>query len=125
MLLENNDTKVIELLDKFDNLTNIDKLRLCINILEKEEFELNEAKNIINNILINIDNEYKNNIINFNKYKHLLILSAKYLELGTNRKKHFIIEMLFNIYNTDFNNNINKFINNNLCVFDYYYQLFD
>lgn len=125
MLLENNDIKVIKLLDNFDNLTNIDKLRLCINILEKEEFELNEAKNIINNILTNIDNEYKNNIINFNKYKHLLVLSAQYLELDNNQKKHFIIEMLFNIYNTDFNKNINKFINNNLYVFDYYYQLFN
>lgn len=34
MLLDNNRVKVINLLDMFDNLSNIDKIRLAIYILE-------------------------------------------------------------------------------------------
>lgn len=34
MLLDNNTIKVINLLDMFDNLSNIDKIRLAIYILE-------------------------------------------------------------------------------------------
>ena len=56
--------------------------------------------------------------------KHLLFFSAKYLELTEKEKKHFSIEMLFNIYETDFKDKvINNEINNNLLVYDYCYSL--
>ena len=40
-------------------------------------------------------------------------------------KKHFSVEIIFNTYEINFNNNvINKIINNNLLN-DYYYSLFN
>ena len=80
MLLDNNTKKVISLINNFDNLNNIDKLRLSIYILENKNFN-----------------------INFSGYKHLLFFSAKYLELSNMEKKNFTVEMLFNIYEIDFN----------------------
>ena len=37
MLLDNNTKKVINLTNNFDNLNNIDKLRLSVYILEKKK----------------------------------------------------------------------------------------
>ena len=82
--------------------------------------------NTLKSILVQLDSNYTKVITNFNKYKHLLFFSAKYLELTEKEKKHFSIEMIFNIYKTNFNDNvINKEINNNLLVYDYYYSLFN
>lgn len=130
MLLENNTNKVINLIYQFDNLSNIDKVRLAIYLLENKYFNIDfNIENMINTlklVLENLDSNYVKVIINFSKYKHLLFFSAKYLELAEKEKKHFTIEMLFNIYNTDFNNNkINILINDKLLVYDYYYQLFN
>ena len=36
MLLDNNTEKVIDLLDMYDNLSNIDKVRLAIYLLENK-----------------------------------------------------------------------------------------
>ena len=41
MLLDSNTNKVIDLLDKFDNLKNIDKIRLAIYLLENKNFDIN------------------------------------------------------------------------------------
>ena len=69
-----------------------------------------------------LDNTNKNTIINFAKYKHLLFLSAKYLKLTEIEKKIFSVEMLFNIYETDFKNKlINDKINKSLKIYEYYY----
>ena len=38
MLLDNNTDKVIDLLDMYDNLSNIDKIRLAIYLLENKNF---------------------------------------------------------------------------------------
>ncbi len=50
MVLENNTKKVIDLLYQFDNLSNIDKIRLAINLLEHKhfntEFNINSIVNI-------------------------------------------------------------------------------
>ena len=51
-----------------------------------------------------ISKNYHKTIVNFANYKHLLLFSAKYLELSLEEKKKFTIEMLFNIYETNFNN---------------------
>ncbi len=128
MLLDSNTEKVIDLLDMFDNLKDIDKVRLAIYLLENKNFDINfNIKDIIillKEILNKLDPSYSKNIVNFSKYKHLLFLSAKYLELTEIEKKRFSIEMLFNIYEIDFKDkSLNKEINNHLYVYDYCYSL--
>lgn len=128
MLLDSNTKKVINLLDMFDNLKNIDKVRLAIYLLENKNFDVNfNIKDVIillKEILNKLDSSYSKTIVNFAKYKNLLFLSVKYLELTEIEKKKFSIEMLFNIYETDFKDKvINKEINHNLLVYDYCYSL--
>ncbi len=128
MLLDSNTNKVIDLVDMFDDLKNIDKIRLAIYLLENKNFDINfNIKDIIillKEVLNKLDPSYSKNIVNFSKYKHLLFLSAKYLELTEIEKKRFSIEMLFNIYEIDFKDkSLNKEINNHLYVYDYCYSL--
>ena len=124
MLLENNTNKVINLIYQFDNLSNIDKVRLAIYLLENKyfnvDFNIEDMINVLKSILGKLDSNYAKVITNFSKYKHLLFFSAKYLELTEKEKQHFTIEMLFNIYNTDFNNNeINVLINDKIIIINY------
>lgn len=128
MLLDSNTNKVIDLLNMFDNLKNIDKIRLAIYLLENKNFDINfNIKDMIillKEVLNKLDPNYSKNIVNFAKYKNLLFLSAKYLELTEIEKKKFTIEMLFNIFETNFKDkSINKEINNHLYVYDYCYSL--
>ena len=128
MLLDNNTDKVIDLLDMYDNLSNIDKIRLAIYLLENKNFDINfNIKDMIillKEVLNKLDSSYSKTIVNFAKYKNLLFLSAKYLELTEKEKKNFSIEMLFNIFETDFKDKvINKEINKHLYVYDYCYSL--
>ena len=128
MLLNDNTNKVIELLDYFDNLTNIDKLRLAIHLLENKQFSINYNTNNMINILKKVlgvlDIDYTKTVTNFAKYKHLLLFSAKYLELTDKEKKNLSIEIIYNIYDTDFEDtNINDKINNDLLVYDYIYSI--
>ena len=130
MLLENNTNKVIDLIYQFDDLSNIDKIILAINLLENKhfnvDFNIEDMINTLKSILGKLDYKYTKVITNFSKYKHLLFFSAKYLELTEKEKKHFSVEMIFNIYETNFNDNIiNEEITNNLLVYDYYYSSFD
>ena len=128
MLLDCNTNKVIDLLDMFDDLKNIDKIRLAIYLLENNDFVVNfnimDMIILFKEILNKLDPNYSKTIVNFAKYKHLLFLSAKYLELDIEEKKKFTIEMLFNIYETDFKDkHINKEVSNHLYVYDYCYSL--
>lgn len=128
MLLDNNTKKVFDLIDMYDNLSNIDKVRLAIYLLENKNFYINfNIKDIIillKEILNKLDPSYSKNIVNFAKYKHLLLFSAKYLELAEKEKKNFTIEMLFNLFETDFKDKIiNKEINKHLNVYDYCYAI--
>lgn len=128
MLLESNSKKVIDLIHQFDNLSDIDKLRLAIYLLENKnfsvDFNVRDMIILLKQILSILDPSYTKVITNFSKYKHLLFFSAKYLELTEKEKKHFSIEMIFNIYENDFNDKIiNNEINNNLLVYDYCYSL--
>lgn len=128
MLLDKNTEKVIDLLDMYDNLTNIDKIRLAIYLLENKNFDINfNTKDMIillKEVLNKLDSNYNKTIVNFAKYKNLLFLSAKYLELTEKEKKNFSIEMLFNIFETDFKDKvINKEINKHLYVYDYCYAI--
>ncbi len=128
MLLDNNTNKVINLLDMYDNLSNTHKIRLVIYLLENKNFDINfNTKDMIillKEILNKHDPSYSKTIINFDKYKNLLFLSAKYLELTEKKKKNFSIEMLFNIFETDFKDKvIDKEINKHLYVYDYCYAI--
>ena len=128
MLLDNNTKKVFDLLDMYNNLNNVDKVRLAIYLLENKNFYINfNIKDIIillKEVLNKLDPSYSKNIVNFAKYKHLLFFSAKYLDLTEKEKKNFTIEMLFNLFETDFKDKIiNKEINKHLNVYDYCYAV--
>ena len=128
MLLDNNTEKVFDLIDMYDNLNNVDKVRLAIYLLDNKNFYINfNIKDIIillKEILNKLDPSYSKNIVNFAKYKHLLLFSAKYLELTEKEKKNFTIEMLFNLFETDFKDKIiNSEINKHLEVYDYCYAI--
>ena len=128
MLLDNNTDKVTSLLDMYDNLSNTHKIRLAIYLLENKNFDINfNIKDMIillKEILNKLDPSYSKTIVNFAKYKNLLFLSAKYLELTEKEKKNFSIEMLFNIFETDFKDKIiNREINKHLYVYDYCYAI--
>ena len=107
MLLENNTKKVIDLIHQFDILNDIDKVRLAIYLLENKNFSVDfntrDMIILLKEVLSNLDSNYGKTIINFSGYKHLLFFSAKYLELSNMEKKNFTVEMLFNIYEIDFN----------------------
>ena len=128
MLLDNNTERVMDLIDMYDNLNEVDKIRFGLYILENKNFNVNfniEDMIILLKIVLNIlDPSYSKTIVNFAKYKNLLFISAKYMELSTLEKQKFSVEMLFNIFQYDFkNDNINTIINHNLNVYDYYYSL--
>ena len=128
MLLENNTKKVIDLIHQFDNLSDIDKVRLAIYLLENKnfsvDFNVRDMIILLKQVLSALDPNYTKVITNFSKYKHLLFFSAKYLELTEKEKKHFSIEMIFNIYENNFKDKvINDEINKHLLVYDYCYSL--
>ena len=128
MLLDKNSKKVIDLIQKYDNLSDIDKIRLAIYLLENKnfnvDFNVRDMIILLKQILSILDLNYTKVITNFSKYKHLIFFSAKYLELTEKEKKHFSIEMIFNIYENDFKDKIiNDEINNHLLVYDYCYSL--
>ena len=93
MLLDSNTNKVIDLVNTFDDLKNIDKIRLAIYLLENKNFEINfNIKDMIillKEVLNKLNPSYSKTIVNFAKYKHLLFLSANYLELNDEEKKKF------------------------------------
>lgn len=128
MLLSNDTERVINLINMFDNLNNIDKVRLAIHILEdlgfNTDYDIESIIKLLEEIMLMLDSDYKKTITNFGKYKNLLFISAKYIELSTIEKKKYTIELLFNLYETDFDNKIiNDKINNQLDVYNYCYYL--
>lgn len=103
---------------------DIDKIRLAIYLLENKNFNVRDMIILLKQVLSALDPSYTKVVTNFSKYKHLLFFSAKYLELTEKEKKHFSIEMIFNIYENDFKDNvINEEINKHLLVYDYSYSL--
>ena len=94
MLLNSNTEKVMNLVDMIDDLKGVDKVRLAIHLLEESCFS--------------------------SKY------DEKFIELLNEvlEKQKFLIELLFNIFQYDFNNEeINTKINQQLNVYDYCYSL--
>ena len=128
MLLDNNTEKVIHLARMVDDLNGIDKIRLAIHIFESlgfsTDYDIERILKLLKELLEIIEPNSKNKIINFSKYKNLLFISAKYMELSLEEKKKFSVEMLFNIFQYDFKNEkINTKINEQLNVYNYCYSL--
>lgn len=96
MLLESNTKKVIDLIHQFDNLSDIDKVRLAIYLLENKnfsvDFNVRDMIILLKQVLSALDPNYTKVITNFSKYKHLLFFSAKYLELTEKEKKHSLLK---------------------------------
>ncbi len=76
MLLDKNSQKVIDLIQKYDNLSDIDKVRLAIYLLENKnfnvDFNVRDMIILLKQILSILDPSYTKVITNFSKYKHLL-----------------------------------------------------
>ena len=127
MLLDSNTERVMDLVDMVDDLKGIDKIRLAIHLLEEHYFSTiydEEFIRLLREVLKILDPNSKKVITNFAKYKNLLFISAKYMELSLLEKQKFLVEILFNIFQYDFENeNINTIINHNLNVYDYCYSL--
>ncbi len=127
MLLENDTERVMNLVDMIDDLNGIDKIRLAIHLLEESYFSTEYDENFIKllkEVLGILDPDSKKVITNFAKYKNLLFISAEYMELSLLEKQKFSVELLFNIFQYDFNNEeINNKINQKLNVYDYCYSL--
>ena len=128
MLLQTNTGRVIDLIKRFDKLNNVDKIRLAIHILEhnyfNNELDTDNIIYLLKEILGELDPEYKKVIVNFSRYTTVMLMSGRYLEFSDVEKQKFSVEMLFNIYETDFKDeNINTRINNRLDVYNYAYSL--
>ena len=127
MLLDSNTERVMNLVDVIDDLKGIDKVRLAIHLLEEHYFstKYNESFiRLLNEVLEILDPNSKKVITNFAKYKNLLFISAKYMELSLLEKQKFLVEILFNIFQYDFKNEeVNTKINQKLNVYDYCYSL--
>lgn len=127
MLLSDNTEKVMNLVDMVDDLNGVDKIRLAIHLIEENNFSISYNENfikILKEVLEQLDPDSKKVITNFAKYKRLLFISAKYMELSLEERKKFSVELLFNIFEYDFKNeNINNIINQQLNVYDYCYSL--
>ena len=128
MLLNNNTNKVINLVDMIEDLKGVDKIRLAIHILEnlgfKAKYDIEKFIKILKEVLEQLDPNSKKVITNFSKYRNLLFISSKYIELSLDEKKNFSVELLFDIFQFDFNSeDINTKINSELTVYEYYYSL--
>ena len=128
MLLENNTEKVINLLDMFENLKNLDKIRLAIHLFDNLQFSTNfdidKIIKTLEEILQILDSNYNKVITNFAKYENLLFISARYMELSIEEKKRYSVEILFNIFESDFKDKeINSKINKDIDVYNYCYSL--
>ena len=123
MLLDSNTERVMNLALMVDDLKGIDKVRLAIHILEENYFSTEYDESFINllqEVLEILDSDFKKMITNFAKYKNLLFISTKYMELSLLEKQKFSVELLFNIFQYDFKKEeINTKINQQLNVYDY------
>ena len=128
MLLSDETERVMNLVDNIDDLKGKDKIRLAIYLLEnlgfKTDYDIDSFIVLLKEILEKLDSNYNKVITNFAKYKNLLLISAKYMELTEIEKKKLSVELLFNIFQYDFKDkDINNKINKNLNVYDYCYSL--
>ena len=124
MLLASNGKKVVKFINDFDKLNNVEKLRVCIHTLESKfsKFNKYEITDMLKRILNDLDNSEKGKIVNFAKHKKLNIIASNYIVFNDNDKLRVIIEMLWSIGQSDFNDpTINKEIMDKLEIIDLIY----
>ena len=122
MLLEKNSERVIKLLKEFEKLGDIDMIKFGIVISESKyiNYDMKKITSLLKEVLIMLDSKYEYTIFNFSRCKKIMLLSSNFIELNEEDKKHYLIEILFNIYENDFENlQINKLINSKLLIFNY------
>ena len=101
MISKNNSEKVIKLVRYYETLEFADKLRLAINIFESDYIKIKSDKmlDLLKQILRIVDANYnKYGMINFLKYRHLLLMSAQVMEMTKKEQSMFVYEMLYDIY---------------------------
>jgi len=124
MILSTNSKKVVKFIDDFDNLDNVEKLRVCIHILEnKFKFDKTDIIDLLKKILNELDSSEKGKIVNFAKHKKLNIIASNYIVFNQKDKLRVIIEMLWNISQSDFEDSrINQEISDSLLIIDLVYE---
>ena len=76
--------KVKYLIDMIDNMDIKDKLRLAICMSQSKWYGLTyNTKENYDNMLKDIDEEYRTSLINFGKYKLVMFAMAKLMEMET------------------------------------------
>ena len=76
--------KVKYLIDMIDNMDIKDKLRLAICMSQSKWYGLTyNTKENYDNMLKDIDEEYRTTLINFGKYKLVMFAMAKLMEMET------------------------------------------
>jgi len=95
--------KAIEVLRHFKNLSHIDKLRLTIHLLENSNLEINTNNelNMLKNQLTELDKTYATVLVNFNKYKHLTVICAMFMETSEIDRNTLTTDILDNIFKTN------------------------
>jgi len=93
--------KTLEILRYFKRLSEIDKLRLAIHLLESNYLHSDIDRNYeiqkLEKRLIELDSSYATTITNFSKYKVLTFLSAQFMELSEYDRNILLTEILENI----------------------------
>ena len=92
--------KVKYLIDIIDNMELIDKLRLAICMSQSKcpglIYNTKENYEKFDSMLKDIDEEYRNTLINFGKYKLVMFAMAKLTEMETTEQNKIAL-YLFNI----------------------------
>ena len=106
MVLENNNRRVKQLLMYFTYLSEVDKLKLGINLLESKYLHLDidkeNAIKLLQRLLNVLGGADTTTIINFSENGTLTFLASKFMELSDENKNKFIFEIMFNVYRTIF-----------------------
>ena len=108
MIFKNNSEKVIKLVRYYEILEFAAKLRLEINIFESNYIKIKSEKmlDLLKQILKLVDTNYnKYGMINFLKYRHLLLMSAQVMEMTEKEQSNFVYEILADIYKCITNSN--------------------
>lgn len=93
--------KVKYLIDMIDNMDIKDKLKVAICMSQDKWFGLvyntKENYNKFDNMLKNIDEEYRTTLINFAKYKLVMFTMSKLIEMETTEQNKVSLYLFNNI----------------------------
>ena len=102
--------KVKYLIDMINNMDIKDKLRLAICMSQNKWsgliYNTKEYYEKFDSMLKDIDEEYRTTLINFGKYKHVMFVMAKLMEMETTEQNKVALYLFNNInmYNKKYDN---------------------